>query len=188
MKQYPNLQDYNLVVENLGSFGRLDLLERAVPARGTGNRLIAYSGGYSRVYRMHLDGSSFALRCWTAEVPEALERYRCIDGFMRGRRPQSFVGFSYHEDALIVRGNLYSVLWMDWVEGETLRSFVNRHMGDGAVLEDLARRFLKMVRDLHDLGVSHGDLQDENILVQMGSDAQPDLRLIDYDSVFVPGL
>ena len=41
-----------------------------------------------------------------------------------------------------------------------------------------------MSKDLHSVGFSHGDLQHGNIMVN----SEGKLFLVDYDSMFVPGL
>jgi hypothetical protein len=48
----------------------------------------------------------------------------------------------------------------------------------------LAAKFALMVKDLSVLGVAHGDLQHGNLLVTPGGE----LKLIDYDGMYVPGL
>jgi hypothetical protein len=54
---------------------------------------------------------------------------------------------------------------------------------DSAGIISLSERFREMTRTLSVLGVAHGDLQHGNILVTNG-----ELRLIDYDGIFLPAL
>ena len=64
------------------------------------------------------------------------------------------------------------------------KKYIADNLSRPAALESLARAFLEMTRELHEQGISHGDLQHGNILVR------PDgsLVLIDYDSLYVLGM
>jgi hypothetical protein len=55
------------------------------------------------------------------------------------------------------------------------------------MLTKLAREFVAMTAALDAMQISHGDLQDENIIVQLKA-GKPLLKLIDYDSLYVPEL
>lgn len=183
---YPTYGDYNLSVANLSTFAREPRLAQA-QAEAMPGGLVAYSGGYSRVYPVQSGRGTYALRCWTADVGDAQERYRRIGAHLAQRPLPYFVEFEYLENALLVKGRHYPVLWMEWAEGPRLREFLSRHMGNRPVLRAVAQAFREMVAGLHAAGISHGDLQDENIIVQDGPGG-PRLRLIDYDSLFVPAL
>jgi|GEM_PF-2680313 len=186
-KIYPTNGDYNLSVQNLSRFGQEPRLVAAQPQTMANGGLIAYSGGYSRVYPVKSGRGTFALRCWTADVGDARERYRRIGEYLNKQGLPFFVEFEYLENAILVKGQRYPVLWMEWAEGPRLRDYVAQHLGDAPGLRAVADSFGEMVAALHDREISHGDLQDENIVVQNGG-AGPRMRLIDYDSLFVPTL
>lgn len=184
---YPSYGDYNLSVSHLSRFAREPRLMKAQPQKiGNGN-LVAYSGGYSRVYPVQSGSGTYALRCWTANVGDARERYRQIGAYLARQSMPYFVEFEYMENAIVVKGQHYPVLWMEWAEGPRLREFIGQNLGNQPVLRQLAQAFREMVADLHAARISHGDLQDENIIVQSGP-AGPRLKLIDYDSLYVPAL
>ena len=76
---------------------------------------------------------------------------------------------------------------MEWVNGETLRSFIEHNLHDSNIFVEVADEFRKMFKTLHAHNISHGDLQSENIILRNnGSDII--IKLIDYDSLFVPAL
>jgi hypothetical protein len=83
-----------------------------------------------------------------------------------------------------VRGQWYPILKMEWVQGEPLSAFIERHLGNRSTLLSLARRWVEMVEALRGASIAHGDLQHGNVLVT--SDGQ--LRLVDYDGMYVPAL
>ncbi|HEY0021747.1 MAG TPA: lipopolysaccharide kinase InaA family protein [Longimicrobium sp.] len=186
---YPSLQDYNIAVEHLPRFAREQRLLHCIPRRSTGGKLVAYSGGYSRVYAVDLGGRTYALRCWTADVGDARERYRHISAHFRANPLPYFVEFEYLENALVSKNECFPVLWMEWAHGLRLRDFIAQNVGNPTAMHTVAESFREMVADLHARQISHGDLQDENIIVQTaGAPGGTRLRLIDYDSVYVPSL
>lgn len=184
---YPSYGDYNLSVAHLPQFAREPRLVQAQPQKMSNGNLAAYSGGYSRVYPVQSGSGKYALRCWTADVGDARERYRQIGAYLARQSLPYFVEFDYLERALVVKGEHYPVLWMEWAEGPRLREFVGQNLANKPVLRQLAQAFREMVAALHAAQISHGDLQDENIIVQNGPSG-PRLKLIDYDSLFVPAL
>ena len=87
----------------------------------------------------------------------------------------------------MVNGDKYPVTRMEWAEGETLCDFIKHNLQDARCLRTAAAEFQKMVAAPHTHQISHGDLQDGNILLKRnGTDVE--IKLIDYDSVFVPAL
>lgn len=187
-KLFPSEFDYNMAVTDLAQFAREPRLRKAVPVRTrVGNRLLSYSGGFSRVYAVQYEGRRYALRCWHSDVDSASWRYTCIGEHLKADPLSSFVEFEFLDDALIVNDSTVPVLWMEWAEGERLRTFLDEHHGNRDTVRTLAESFRQIVGELHRRKMAHGDLSDENLLVEMGS-GTPRLRLIDYDSVFVPAL
>jgi predicted flap endonuclease-1-like 5' DNA nuclease len=72
---------------------------------------------------------------------------------------------------------------MEWVKGELLNEYIRKHLGNSIALLDLAKRWFSMVTALQAAGIAHGDLQHGNVVVVNG-----ELRLIDYDGMYVPTL
>lgn len=150
----------------------------------TGNRLEQYAGGYTTVFPFIKDGKKVAVRGWCANIDQAKERCRRISEYLAKVKSPYFVNFKYVSDALIVAGGVHPVVIMDWVDGLTLKKYVNSQTPSSQVFLDLAKKFLQMVKYLHSMNIAHGDLQHGNIMVR------PDgsLVLIDYDSMYIDDL
>jgi hypothetical protein len=73
---------------------------------------------------------------------------------------------------------------MDWVDGQSLAAFVAEHLQDSGALQQMRFSLRRLARHLRENGIAHGDIQPSNIVVQRGAN----LRLIDYDGMFVPAL
>ena len=189
---YPTFSDYKIAVGSSFNFknavldpelegGRVRLNKKGQP--------LFYTGGYSIVFPIDVDrlGKTFALRCWKQELKEGQERYQKIETFLKKHTLPYFVDFKYVPESVRVNGEKYPTTQMEWVEGENLCKFVEQNLGNPKIFETVADKFAMMVKDLHDQGIAHGDLQAGNILLlQKGTDIE--IKLIDYDSLYVPTL
>lgn len=185
---YPRRADYAQAVGNFPHVSILDATLRAgTPVRGPNNLLLVYSGGFSSVFPLEVGSNTFALRCWVQDIGDAEIRYQEISTYLKQRNLPYFVEFEYIPEGILVNGTRWPITRMEWAEGETLCQFVESNLHDPGVLRTTAAEFLKMVESLHNHQMSHGDLQDGNILLRRtGTDVE--IKLIDYDSVFVPAL
>jgi len=73
---------------------------------------------------------------------------------------------------------------MDWIEGETMETYVAANYTDTHAMAMLCYRFCKMAAWLRSQSFAHGDIKPDNIMVC------PDgtLTLVDYDGMFVPAM
>ena len=185
---WPSRSDYTQAIRYYPHISILDpKLKGGNPRRGSNNDLISYSGGSSIVFPIEVSLNTYALRCWIAGIGEAETRYKEISDYLKQCRLSYFVDFEYVPNGIMVNGDKYPVTRMEWAEGETLCDFIKHNLQDARCLKTAAVEFQKMVTALHAHQISHGDLQDGNILFKRsGTDVE--IKLIDYDSVFVPAL
>ena len=66
--------------------------------------------------------------------------------------------------------------------GDTLDDAVRKRLGDREALRHLAPNWQAAVAELRHAGLTHGDLQNSNVLV----DEQLQIRLVDQDSARLP--
>lgn len=187
---FPNNAQYNRAILHLDQFTQLPQLAGAQVRRkrNNHNQPFVIPGGYSRVYPVELPHNrTVAVRVWTAEVAQAKRRYQQIATAFNVSRPPYFVPVEYHEQGLMVEGQWYPMVIMEWVNAPTLGKFLDQHIRDEQRLRYLAARFLEMCRDLHAQGISHGDVQDGNILVVAAGSGYR-LVYIDYDTLHLPSM
>ena len=179
--RWPSFADYEFAVKNAFVYSVFDpSLKGGKPGKGM-------SGGFSRVYPVNIGSKTFALRCWIRDVGDAKSRYEKISAYLKQVGLPYFVDFEYVPEGILVNGVKYPITRMEWASGLPLRAFIEQNLQNADVFSTVATEFQKMVAALHAHEISHGDLQDGNILLRRNG-AQVDIKLIDYDSVFVPTL
>lgn len=180
---WPTPQQFNESVQNPRvSFVDSDLQasEAEVNALGLPK---PYSGAFATVYKLKSDEHERAVKCFTTRVPDQQQRYAAISQTLSNLRSPYFVQFEYQAEGIAVSGQRYPILKMEWAHGDGLIPYIEANLSNRDKMQDLAVRFLKMMLSLHQAGIAHGDLQHGNLIVYDG-----DLRLVDYDAMFVPAL
>ena len=178
---WPSFTDYEFFVKNAFDYSVLDpMLKNGEPMRGI-------SGGFSRVYPVKVASRTFALRCWVKNVSDAKHRYEEISAHLKQVDSPYFVDFEYVPEGILVNGIKYPITRMEWVEGVSLREFIEQNLQNPHIFKSVTDEFQKMVSTLHKHKIAHGDLQDGNILLKQNSNGV-EIKLIDYDSLFVPAL
>ena len=149
---------------------------------------VSSSGGYCVVYKFQLaNGKYKALRIWhkdlslLPDLPEVAEK---VSKELSRLQSNYFVDYKYYEKAILVSGQFYPAVVMDWCDGEDLKDYISSNVNNTAKMKDLANQFRKMVKYFHEHEISHGDLQHGNIRIR------PDgtMCVLDYDSMYVPSL
>lgn len=141
------------------------------------------SGNFSVVYKIDCTGRSWAVKCFTREVADQQKRYAEISAHLRRLTIPYIVGFDYLTRGVRIRGQWFPALKMEWVSGDPLIRFIDSHLRDPVSIRALASRWVAMLKALRTAGIAHGDLQHGNVLV-----VGEDLKLVDYDGMFVPAL
>lgn len=184
MSNYPSRTDIVTAMRNPHvSFKSSDIIGGSVIQKGS--RIIQYSGGYTTVFPFHKQtGNKVAVRLWIADIGDAKKRSLEISNYLKNLNNAYFAGFKYIDDAVLVNGTLHPIVLMDWVDGQTLKEYINSNITNASKILGLAEKFREMTAYFHKENIAHGDLQHGNILVK--SDGS--LVAIDYDSMFIEPL
>jgi len=142
-------------------------------------------GTFASVYELVNGPRRWAVKCFLRNTPDLHQRYVKISNHLRKcRRLGYFVAFEYMAKAIRVRGELFPLVKMEWIEGRQLNEFVEENLSSPSVLAKLGKHWDKLVADLRSANIAHGDLQHGNVLVRSNGA----IRLIDYDGMWVPAL
>ncbi len=144
---------------------------------------LALGGTFALTYTVQSGQKKLAVRCFHREVPQAQNRYAKISTKLRSLASPYFVNFEFQPQGIRVLRTQYPIVKMDWADGETLGIYLDRVASNSGAIAALRQAFATMGDYLERNAVSHGDIQNENVIV-----ANRALRLIDYDGMFVSGL
>lgn len=177
-----NKQDIITAIKNLDLFLKIPELKGAKPRLNTNGSPFAFAGGFNMVFKLVHNSKKWAFRVWHVPMGENKDRYLAISKYLTNSKLPYFADFIYDENGLLVNGELTDTIRMEWLDGILLKDFIDKHINDKAKLESLANYFLEMTKTLRKAKISHGDLQEGNILV----DESGKIRLVDYDSICIP--
>ncbi|MDE6190422.1 MAG: hypothetical protein K2G47_02245 [Muribaculum sp.] len=183
MTSLPSCVDYITSIETPQLLKAKELQGGAVVLKN--GKPLRYAGGFCVVFPYQLrNNRKVAVRCWIAHVSDADKRSHQISIQLKNSGLPYFVGFEYIPQGIATSLGVFPIVIMDWIEAMPLKEYLKKNLNAPNRLIDFANQFLQMSKDLHSVGFSHGDLQHGNIMVS------PDgkLYLVDYDSMFVPGL
>lgn len=178
----PSLEDYEIAIDTEQLIKAQELIGGNQEKQH--GELVRYVGGFCVVFPFYTINKKKAVRCWFVNVSDVKERTRIIAEELQKINLPYFVSFKYVEQGLATNEGIQPIVLMDWVDAIPLKTYIAKHIKDSSVLVQLAQKFMKMITELHFAEISHGDLQHGNILVYPDGN----LVLVDYDSMFVPGL
>jgi uncharacterized protein YjbI with pentapeptide repeats len=177
--------DFTIAVQNPHLCFADSDLKKASTAKNSRGRVLLWSGNFATVYKLTLGDRAWAVRCFTRTPQSDVQRrYRLISEYLSQHQIPYLVDFEFLTQGVLVKGEWYPILKMDWVQGSELDRYIGEYIHDSQVLLRLDRQLKQLQNDLQQVGIAHGDLQHGNIMVN----AHGDLKLVDYDGMYVPAL
>ena len=186
--QYPLISEYVRAIQDAQN--NLDKLAHLSPVLDDHGEPYRSSGAFAVVFKMKDEqtGKCYALKCFTEEQEGRAEAYRRIADELEYVGSPYVVSVRYLEKELFVDCNCeeeeFPVLLMDWIDGETMETYIANNYSDNYAMSMLCYRFCKMAAWLRSQPFAHGDIKPDNIIVR--SDGT--LTLVDYDGMFVPAM
>ena len=186
--QYPLISEYVKAIQDAGD--NLEQLAHLTPVLDDHGEPYRSSGAFAVVFKMQdkSSGKYYALKCFTEEQQGRAEAYRQIADELDLLDSPYITSVKYMEKELFVDSQCeedeFPVLLMDWVDGETMETYIAANYQNQSAMSMLSYRFGKMAAWLRTQSFSHGDIKPDNIIVR------PDgsLTLVDYDGMFVPSM
>ena len=186
--QYPLISEYLAAIREAKD--NLDKLSHLMPVLDKYGEPYRSSGAFAVVFKMKdgQTGKCYALKCFTEDQKGRAEAYRQIAEELEFVDSSYITSVKYLEKEMFVDSNCeeeeFPVLLMDWIDGETMETYVAANYTDNHAMAMLCYRFCKMAAWLRSQSFAHGDIKPDNIMVR------PDgtLTLVDYDGMFVPAM
>ena len=186
--QYPLISEYVTAIQDAGD--NLEQLAHLTPVLDDHGEPYRSSGAFAVVFKMQdkSSGKYYALKCFTEEQQGRAEAYRQIADELDMVDSPYITSVKYMEKELFVDSQCeedeFPVLLMDWVEGETMETYIAANYHNQSAMSMLCYRFGKMAAWLRSQSFAHGDVKPDNIIIR------PDgsLTLVDYDGMFVSSM
>ncbi len=167
-------------------------LATATYARGAMGMLTSWNGARAIVFRAHLaDGSSRAVRFLLTNDLTASTRYDALGRHLSVNPVATLVRTEWVPGGLRTGSDRYPLIKMEWVDGLALDPFIDRTLalpGGPATMHQVSQAWLAHCRALQAAPMSHGDVHAGNTLVVARPGEPVEIKLVDYDNVWVPGL
>ena len=184
---WPSATEFTDAIQNPGICfrGNPELANGQVAVYDRGGRAgmpVVASGQFACVYKVDTGNREVAVRCFTKEVKDQQKRYGWLHDYLQAVRPPSFVRFQYLEQGILVKGQWYPIVRMDWARGEPLNRFIQNNLGHPDAIGEVASLWRGELAALRELKIAHNDLQHGNVMVE--EDGR--LHLVDYDGIFLP--
>ena len=186
--QYPLISEYVRAIQDASS--NLDKLAHLVPVLDDHGEPYRSSGAFAVVFKMKDEqtGKCYALKCFTEEQEGRAEAYRQIADELEFVDSSYITSVKYLEKEIFVDSSCeedeFPVLLMDWIDGETMETYIEENYQDNYTMAMLCYRFCKMATWLRAQPFAHGDIKPDNIMVRPDGN----LTLVDYDGMFVPAM
>jgi hypothetical protein len=179
---WPTHTDYQDAIQNpLICFAEEDLKAGTAACDMLGLPRVT-SGNFASVYELTAADKRFAVRCFVRQVMGQQGRYARLCEHLGKIKMPWLVDFNYFLKGILVRGEWYPVVKMDWVEGSPLNTWIDDNIHHPEKLKALAAQWRTLVNDMRKNHLAHGDYQHGNIMVT----PKDELRLVDYDGMYCP--
>ncbi len=189
IQNWPLNIDFTIAVQNPQLCFADPDLKQASTSKNSRGRVLLWSGNFATVYKLtnklSTGDRAWAVRCFT-RIPQSdvQHRYKLISEYLSQHQTSYLVDFEFLSQGILVKGEWYPILKMDWVEGVEIDRYIGEYIDDSQVLLRLDRQLKRLQKDLQKIGIAHGDLQHGNIMI----DDEGEIKLVDYDGMYVPAL
>ena len=186
--QYPLISEYVRAIQDASN--NLDKLAHLVPVLDDHGEPYRSSGAFAVVFKMKDEQTEkyYALKCFTEEQEGRAEAYRQIADELEFVDSSYITSVKYLDKEIFVDSSCeedeFPVLLMDWIDGETMETYIAENYQNGYAMAMLCYRFCKMAAWLRSQPFAHGDIKPDNIMVRPDGN----LTLVDYDGMFVPAM
>jgi hypothetical protein len=131
------------------------------------------------VFKAVYNSQTYAIRFFLSDDAELFRRYRQVQDYLEG------LSVPWKTPFLFLDEEYYPVVKMDWVDGHSLAEYIDLIISRPSLLSQLQSKLVGLSRNLEEHQVAHGNLNLNHIrLINEGNDHL--VKLIDYDSTFVP--
>jgi len=179
-RSWPTASDYMAAMQNHSTvLTDRDLAHGRVKEGIFGLPAVA-TGQTAAVFRVDSD-EIWAVRCLTMQGSSLSARYQALGECNALNQLPFLVHASWQENGIWLSGEVWPIVKMKWVVGQSLASWTESRLSAPNELEAMSEQIESVATRLWAAGIVHGDLQHGNIIVSDSGE----IVLIDYDGVFL---
>ncbi len=170
-------QYVQLIEENVpGSFASLHshrfLLKK-------GGIHLSKRGRNTIIFKTESHSKFYAIRFLLNDEPELFQRYAQLQNYLNTK------SFSWKVPFEFLENEYYPIVKMDWIDSLSLSEYLNLIITNPRRISQLQSILVALSRNLEKNGIAHGNLNLKHICLAK-LDQEFVIKLIDYDSMFVP--
>jgi len=144
-----------------------------------GKTYLYKKGTNAIVFKTESHSKLYAVRFFFFQENELFRRYVQLQDYLNNKDLSWKVPFSFFDK------EYYPFLKMDWVEGFSFSEYLDTIIQNPLAIGNLQSKLLNLSKELEANGIGHGDLNLNHIRIAR-QNADFVLKLIDYDSIFIP--
>ncbi len=152
--------------------------------RDTNGKLIYKQGAEAIVFPAMIDGERKIIRfrkdVTTISSRDYVKRMGIIRNVIENEDLDFFVGFQVVAEAVIMPKGCFPSLIMEYVNGYKLSAYLQLNLHNKTKLNKLLQEFERIFRINNSKGIVHGDLNDNNIIIDKGTD----IKILDVDNLW----
>ncbi|HEY6956849.1 MAG TPA: hypothetical protein VI385_16470, partial [Flavisolibacter sp.] len=131
------------------------------------------------VFKAENNARFFAVRFFLDDDEQLFRRYHEVERYLES------IDVSWKTSLVFLDEEYYPSTRMDWVDGYSLGEYIDLIISQPLLISQLQSKLVSLYQSLEQNGVGHGNLNLHNIRLTNESKDHT-IKLIDYDSMFVP--
>ena len=191
IENYPLVSEYEVEIKKFGaSILNLPSKYEFIPNRTTPIKIFNYgSGTFATIFKIRdvKLTCDYALRCFlNGGNLQNINRNISISKYLSNINAPFLCKNKVFIEGINIKGEYYPIIVMEWSYGKRLNEYVTSIINNNHKITELQIHLMNLSHSLEDLGIAHGDIQSGNVLVEETNTIN--LKLVDYDPMFIPAL
>ena len=188
---YPLISEYEREIKTKGSvILKLPQHYDFVPNKIKPIKIYSYgSGAMAGVFKVEGMGKQYALRVFlNGGNPQNINRVMDIAKHLGDISSDFLCKYQLYQNGIVIKDHSFPVILMEWVNGKKLNEYVDSILNQNDKISELQFHLVKLNESMEKNQMAHGDIQSGNVLVEEKGGAGIQLKLVDYDAMFLPEL
>lgn len=188
---YPLISEYEREIKTKGSvILKLPQHYDFVPNKIKPIKIYSYgSGAMAGVFKVEGMGKQYALRVFlNGGNPQNISRVMDIAKHLGDISSDFLCKYQLYQNGIVIKDHSFPVILMEWVNGKKLNEYVDSILNQNDKISELQFHLVKLNESMEKNQMAHGDIQSGNVLVEEKGGAGIQLKLVDYDAMFLPEL